>query len=109
MPPEEETMTREIRRKGHATGISMYAVGMGPSKSDVDAALVEAAHALCLDAHPYTVNETAEMEALIDLGVDGMFTNFPDRLEELLGKGAACGKTGGKLVAKDYAACQAAA
>jgi hypothetical protein len=38
-----------------------------------------------------------------------MFTNFPDRLEELLGKGAACGKTGGKLVAKGYAACQAAA
>jgi glycerophosphoryl diester phosphodiesterase len=35
------------------------------------------------------------MEALIDLGVDGMFTNFPDRLEELLGKSAAGGKSGG--------------
>ncbi len=38
-----------------------------------------------------------------------MFTNFPDRLEDLLGKDAAKGKTGGKLIAKDYAACQAAA
>jgi glycerophosphoryl diester phosphodiesterase len=75
----------------------------------VDAALVEAAHALCLDVHPYTVNEVAEMEALIELGVDGMFTNFPDRLETVLGKSAAPGKTGGKLIAKDYAACQAAA
>ena len=63
-----------------------YAVGIGPSKSDVDAALVEAAHARCLDIHPYTVNETAEMEDLIALGVDGMFTNFPDRLEAVLGK-----------------------
>ncbi|MEJ7873470.1 MAG: glycerophosphodiester phosphodiesterase, partial [Rubrobacteraceae bacterium] len=54
-----------------------YAVGIGPSKNDVDAALVEAAHARCLDIHPYTVNETPEMEQLIALGVDGMFTNFP--------------------------------
>jgi glycerophosphoryl diester phosphodiesterase len=61
-------------------------VGIGPSKTAVDAALVEAAHALCLDVHLYTVNETAEMEASIALGVDGTYTNFPDRLEELLGK-----------------------
>src|SRR5215211_7350949 len=62
--------------------VSTYAVGIGPSMTDVDAALVEAAHALCLDVHPYTVNEKADMQALIDLGVDGMFTNFPDRLEK---------------------------
>ena len=82
-------------------------VGIGPSKTDVDAALVEAPHALCLDVHPYTVNEMAEMKALIALGVDGMFTNFPDRLEELLGKGAAGGKLGGKPSAEVYTACRA--
>jgi glycerophosphoryl diester phosphodiesterase len=86
--------------------VSTYAVGIGPSMTDVDAALVEAAHALCLDVHPYTVNETDEMKALIALGVDGMFTNFPDRLEELLGKSAE-GKTGANLAAEDYAACRA--
>ena len=89
--------------------VSTYAVGIGPSATDVDAALVEAAHALCLDVHPYTVNEKADMRALIDLGVDGMFTNFPDRLEKLLGKRAAEGKTGATLAAEDYAACRAAA
>ena len=87
--------------------VSTYAVGIGPSKTDVDAALVEATHALCLDVHPYTVNGTTEMEALIALGVDGMYTNFPDRLEELLGKGAAHGKSGGKRSAEDYSACRA--
>jgi glycerophosphoryl diester phosphodiesterase len=89
--------------------VSAYAVGIGPSKTDVDAALVEAAHALCLDVHPYTVNEKKEMKALIRLGVDGMFTNFPDRLEKVLGKEAAEGKTGASLAAEDYATCQAAA
>jgi glycerophosphoryl diester phosphodiesterase len=84
-----------------------YAVGIGPSKSDVDAALVEAAHAHCLDVHPYTVNETKEMEALISLGVDGMFTNFPDRLEAVLGKEAAGGKSGAKLAANASRACRA--
>jgi glycerophosphoryl diester phosphodiesterase len=89
--------------------VSGYAVGIGPSQTDVDAALVEAAHKRCLDIHPYTVNETRDMEALIALGVDGMFTNFPDRLEGLLGKSAAHGKRGAKLAADDYATCQPAA
>jgi glycerophosphoryl diester phosphodiesterase len=86
--------------------VSTSAVGIGPSKTDVDAALVEAAHARCLDVHPYTVNETVEMQALIDLGVDGMFTNFPDRLDALLGKDAAPGMTGAKLAAEAAAACR---
>jgi len=89
--------------------VSTYAVGIGPSMTDVDAALVEADHALCLDVHPYTLNEKADMQALIALGVDGMFTNFPNRLEKLLGKSAAEGKTGASLAAGDYTACRAAA
>jgi glycerophosphoryl diester phosphodiesterase len=60
-----------------------YAVGIGPSKEDVDRSLVSDAHARFLDVHPYTVNEEQEMEDLISLGVDGMFTNFPDLLAEL--------------------------
>ena len=89
--------------------VRTYAVGIGPSKTDVDAALVEAAHARCLDVHPYTVNERAEMEALISLGVDGMFTNFPDHLDALLGKDAAPGMTGAKLAADASSACRAGA
>lgn len=72
-----------------------YAVGIGPSKTDVDETLMSAAHARCLDIHPYTVNEKKEMWALISLEVDGMFTNFPDRLDEVLGKGGASGLPGG--------------
>ncbi len=66
--------------------VAGYAVGIGPAKDDVDAALVTAAHARCLDLHPYTVNERPEMERLAALGVDGMFTNFPRELTEVAGK-----------------------
>ena len=79
-----------IRAKLDAT--AAYAVGIGPSKDDVDAELVGAAHARCLDVHPYTVNESAEMEGLIATGVDGMFTNFPDRLDAVLGESAIEGR-----------------
>ena len=101
--------SESIRAHLVSAKVSEYAVGIGPSQSDVDADLVEAAHALCLDVHPYTVNEKKDMKRLIRLGVDGMFTNFPDRLEKVLGKEAAEGKTGATLAAEDYTACRAAA
>jgi glycerophosphoryl diester phosphodiesterase len=85
-----------------------YAVGIGPSKGDVDAALVEAAHARCLEVHPYTVNETPEMKQIVALGGDGMFTNFPDRLEAVLGKEAAPGETGARLAAEASRGCRGA-
>jgi glycerophosphoryl diester phosphodiesterase len=85
---------------------SAYAVGIGPYKKDVDANLVAAAHELCLAVHPYTVNEKAEMEALISLGVDGMFTNFPDRLEQVLGENAVDGTAAAQQAAEAYAACR---
>jgi glycerophosphoryl diester phosphodiesterase len=97
--------SKTIRAKLDMT--SSYAVGIGPSKEDVDAALVEAAHARCLDIHPYTVNKKGEMKSLIALGVDGMFTNFPDRLDAVLGKNAANGKSGAKQAMEASAACRA--
>ena len=61
-----------------------YAVAIGPRKTHVDAALVQAAHARRLYVYTYTVNETSEMEGLVAMGVDGIFTDFPDRLEAVL-------------------------
>ena len=83
-----------------------YAVGVGPSKDTVDAQLVDAAHARCLHVHPYTVNAERELEALIELGVDGMFTNFPDRLANALGESAVDSKAAAKQAAEATAACR---
>ncbi len=37
-----------------------------------------------LEVHPFTVDNEADMKKLILWGVDGMFTNYPDRLHSLL-------------------------
>jgi len=60
--------------------------GIGPQFRDVDERLVADAHAKGLIIHPYTVNEPSDMRALITLGVDGMFTDYPDRLAAALGR-----------------------
>ena len=37
-----------------------------------------------LKVHPWTVNSRADMEQLIDLGVDGMYTDDPETLLAVL-------------------------
>jgi glycerophosphoryl diester phosphodiesterase len=86
--------------------VSEYAVGIGPYKKDVDAALVEAAHEHCLAVHPYTVNTVEEMEELISLGVDGMFTNNPDLLEGVLGDDALSSEAAAQQAAEAYQECR---
>lgn len=65
--------------------VARVARGIGPSRRLVDRRLVEAAHAEGLVVHPYTVNDEAEMRALVALGVDGMFTDRPALLRRVVG------------------------
>lgn len=63
--------------------IKQYAMGIGPNSDMIDRAYVQQAVQNGLEIHPYTVNEKEEMQKLIDWGVTGMFTNFPDLLHEV--------------------------
>ena len=47
---------------------------------------VEIAHRRNLKVHVWTINETADMQRLIEIGVDGIMTDYPDRLLMLLGR-----------------------
>ena len=46
--------------------------------------LVAFAHEHDVQVHVWTINEPAEMNALLDLGVDGLVTDYPARLCEVL-------------------------
>jgi glycerophosphoryl diester phosphodiesterase len=50
----------------------------------IDPALMRAARRAGLEVHAWTVDRPAEMEALLDLGVDGVLSDRPDLLREVL-------------------------
>jgi glycerophosphoryl diester phosphodiesterase len=45
---------------------------------------IQAAHERNVAVHYWTVNETNEMRRLIDIGADGLITDYPDRLKAML-------------------------
>jgi len=47
-------------------------------------ALVADAHAIGIKVLPWTLDNPADMQRLIDMGVDGIITDYPDRLRELM-------------------------
>ncbi len=52
----------------------------------IDRAFVEAAHERNLQVHAWTVNDETRMSGLVELGVDGIMTDYPDRLLTMLGR-----------------------
>lgn len=58
--------------------------------------LVSFAHAHDVQVHVWTVNETEEMERLLALGVDGVMSDFPGRLRQVVDRIRAAGQRGGR-------------
>jgi glycerophosphoryl diester phosphodiesterase len=52
----------------------------------VTARFVDAVHSHNMDVHVWTVNDEQSMQRLIDLNVDGIITDYPDRLMRVLGR-----------------------
>ena len=58
----------------------MYA----PTAPALDADFIAEFHRAGLRVIPWTVNETQDMARLIDWGVDGIITDYPDRLRTVM-------------------------
>ena len=57
---------------------------VSPIATSVTPAMITEAHGLGLSVIPWTVNEAADMNALMDLGVDGLITDYPTRLRAVM-------------------------
>jgi len=55
-----------------------------PNNTGFTEALVKEAHELGLKVIPYTTNVPADMERFLAWGVDGIITDYPDRLREVM-------------------------
>jgi glycerophosphoryl diester phosphodiesterase len=65
-------------------GIELGVRQLCPHMSLVSPELVEQAHGLDLQVATWTVDDAAAMRAMIAAKVDGIMTNFPDRLQAIL-------------------------
>jgi glycerophosphoryl diester phosphodiesterase len=80
--------TAGVRFRDHGSVPKMVKAAGGaiwsPNYRDLDEALVTEAQALGLKVLPWTVNDPADMERLVAWGADGIITDYPDRLREVL-------------------------
>jgi glycerophosphoryl diester phosphodiesterase len=71
----------EARRTVRALQVPEYAGG----RLLLTSGFVSEAHRRNLEVHAWTINDEAAMKRLIELKIDGIITDFPDRLLNLLG------------------------
>jgi glycerophosphoryl diester phosphodiesterase len=68
----------------HLADLSFVPDVYSPSAHLVDAGRVEATHEQGIQVIPWTVNDPDAMAMLIDLGVDGLITDYPNRARRVL-------------------------
>ena len=81
--PEIATVYLTGRRREGSQPKAVHAAGgriWSPNYQEMDSASVVEARALGLRVIPWTVNEPAAVERVLDLGLDGLITDFPDRV-----------------------------
>jgi glycerophosphoryl diester phosphodiesterase len=85
---ETSPWTAGIRYQDHGSVPRMVQAAGGriwsPYFVDLTEAHVKEAKSLGLAVLPWTVNDRADMERLVDWGVDGIITDYPDRLREVM-------------------------
>jgi len=74
---------QDPRPAGFALAAEVEAELLIPGRRWVDARIVEEAHVRGLDVWVWTVNEPGEMRRLIALGVDALFSDYPERFAGL--------------------------
>lgn len=66
----------------HALNLDIYSINLSAKLVNKD--IVDLAHKNNLKVFVYTINTPLSMRKMIDYGVDGIFTDFPDLMREVL-------------------------
>ena len=74
--PVADYFQRTDKLKAYSINLSIKLVEQG---------LVDAAHDRGLKVFVYTVNKTVDIKRMVDMGVDGVFCDYPDRVFTVLG------------------------
>jgi len=69
-----------VPKLAHAAGCAIWS----PFWRNATPARIAEAHALKLEVLPWTVNDPADMARLIDAGVDGIISDYPDRVRDVM-------------------------
>ena len=77
-------VSRKVPEGALARAARLGAEALNPERSVASPELIGQAHDAGLDVHVFTVDEEARLRHFLELGVDGIFTNTPDRLRRLL-------------------------
>jgi glycerophosphoryl diester phosphodiesterase len=81
---------RDARASNDPSFVPAVTVDQPPFRSDgrqlVDAASLAWAHQHGIAILTWVVNDVDDMQLLVDLGVDGIYTSYPDRLLKILGR-----------------------
>ncbi|WP_044797679.1 glycerophosphodiester phosphodiesterase [Bacillus cereus] len=80
LPYKKAVQLTELEIKKYKT----YCIGLGMNYKYIDSAYVKRIKKNGLEVHPFTVDNEKDMKKLLSWGVDGMFTNDPDRLHSIL-------------------------
>ena len=84
------TWTAGLRIADHASLPALVKAAGGtvwsPNGGALTEALVTQAQALGLKVIPWTINAAADLDRMVGWGVDGLITDYPDRLREVMGK-----------------------
>ena len=62
----------------YAKTINVNAIGVG-YKTEITQGFLDLAHKSGIEVWKWTVNDESQMHELIDLGIDGIITNYPDK------------------------------
>jgi glycerophosphoryl diester phosphodiesterase len=85
--PDIKTAYLTSRQKGETVPRAVHEANgaiWSPNFRDLDARALRVAHELGLQVIPWTVNESADIARILKLGVDGIISDYPDRVRETL-------------------------